>query len=292
MLYLVATVALGAAIAPPLFWAGRAFGAQHSIRVLVQSDFPRYFNRAILIAAVALLWPFARSLLAGGRFRVSLQEDAKRGRHLTAGFVISIGVMLALVVFLLQRGFYKMRPDFALRQLVPILCSAAGASVVEELLFRGALLGLLRRSLQKYTALFLVSALYSAVHFVQPPRMEIAPDTVNYLSGFALLPEVFWRFAQPVEVLYGFSTLFLLGWILGYTAIKTRALWFSIGLHAGCIVGKFGAGKLARRTGDAMPWFGKDLVTGLGPLLALSAMGLIVWAWLKYVDSPRYPGRD
>ena len=292
LLYLLATVALAAAIAPPLFWMGRAVGAQFGIRVFVESDFPRYFNRAILIAAVALLWPLARSLRVGGFSSLGLQPDAKRGRHLTAGLAISLGVMFALVAFLLQRGLYKMRSDFALRQLVPILGSAAGASVVEELLFRGALLGLLRRTLQKYTALFFVSALYSIVHFVQPPQIEIAPETVNVFSGFALLPDVFWRFAQPIEVLYGFSTLFLLGWILGYSAIETRALWFSIGIHAGCIVGKFGAGKLTKRTGDAMPWFGKDLVTGIGPLLALGAMGLIVWAWLKYVDSPPPPNRD
>jgi membrane protease YdiL (CAAX protease family) len=193
-------------------------------------------------------------------------------------------VMLALAVFLVQRGIYLLRPDAQLGRLVPIIVSAAGASVIEELLFRGALLGLLRRSLKNYTALFFVSALYSAVHFIQPHETDISPNAVNFFSGFALLPDVFWRFTQPAQVLGGFMTLFVLGWILGFATIKTRALWCPIGIHAGCIVGKFSFGKIAKSTGDRMPWFGKDLVTGFGPLFVLGAMGLIVWAWLNFAD--------
>ena len=282
LLYLLATIALGAAIAPPLFWAGRLAGAQFGIKVLAESGFPRYFNRAVLIAAVALLWPLAKSLRVASFSSFGLQPDPRRWRHLVFGFATAFLVLFAFVAALLHEGIYRLRSDAAPALLAPILLSAAGASVIEELIFRGALLGLLRRTLAPHAALFFVSALYSIVHFVQPRAAGSRPDAIHFLSGFALLPDVFWRFTQPVQVLSGFTTLFLLGWILGYAAIRTRALWLSIGIHAGCILGKYGSSRLTKRTADWTPWIGGDLQTGILPLFVLGAMGLIVWAGLKF----------
>lgn len=289
LLYLAATVLLGAAIAPPLFWAGRWAGAHLGIKVLIESDFPRYFNRAILIAALAWLWPLAKSLRIGAISNLGLRPDPHRSRNLAFGLFISLVVMTALVAVLLHRGIYRLRADAALTQLAPILLSAAGASVLEELLFRGALLGLLRRTLSSHAALFWVSALYSIVHFVKPRGTGAPPDTIHFLSGFALLPDVFWRFAEPGQVLSGFTTLFLLGWILGCAAIRTRALWLSIGIHAGCILGKYGCNRITKRSADWMPWIGGDLQTGIIPLLALGAMGLAVWAWVKFGENKTQP---
>ncbi len=291
LLYLLATVALGALLAPPLFWAGRAVGVSYGIRVFVESDFPRYFNRAILIAALALFWPLAKSLRIGSFSKLGLQPDPQRWQHLAFGLVLAVLTMAGLIAILFGSGLYQFKPDPAPQRLFRVVLSAAGASVIEELLFRGALLGLLRRSLSNYAALFFVSALYSLVHFIQPRGVETPTESVNFLSGFALLPDVFYRFTQPWQVLAGFSTLFVLGWILGYAALKTRALWLSIGIHAGCILGKYGFNEISRRKGEAMPWFGRDLQTGIAPLLILGTMGLCVWAWLKYVSPPVHQSR-
>jgi CAAX protease family protein len=284
LLYLVATVLVGALIAPPMFWAGHALGARFGIRVLAQSDFGRYFDRAMLVATLALLWPAAAWLRVRGFSEFGLKPDARWWRHLAFGFAAAMLVMVAMSVFLVQAGIYRMRDELPFARLALVALSAVVVSVLEEMLFRGAILGLVRRTLAPYPAIALVSALYSIVHFIQPPQETVPADAVGFLSGFALLPEVFWQFTQPVLVLSGFTTLFVLGWILGYATIKTRALWLSIGVHASCILGKYGFAKLGKRTMDAMPWFGKDLQTGIGPLIVLSCLGAIVWAWLTFVE--------
>ena len=66
LLYLAATVLIGALLAPPLFWmAHAAAGHLHNARLkafVAKTDFERYFDRGILIAALALLWPLLRAL--------------------------------------------------------------------------------------------------------------------------------------------------------------------------------------------------------------------------------------
>ena len=118
------------------------------------------------------------------------------------------------------------------------------------------------------------AALYSIVHFIKPPEDVVEMKSVSWFSGFVLIPHAFWQFTDPMLLLGGFSTLFVLGLILGYAAVKTESLWLPIGIHAGMILGKFGFSKITVRREDALPWFGRDIQVGLGSLLALALLGL------------------
>ncbi len=74
-----------------------------------------------------------------------------------------------------------------------------------------------------------------------------------------------------------FATLFLIGWILADARLRTKALWLSIGLHAGWIFGNGIFNRLAHRRILALPWLGRNLLIGLVPLgVCLLTWGLVV----------------
>src|SRR5262249_57239269 len=62
LVYLLATVLLGALLAPPLFWGAQSLAANGVFAILSRYDFETFFHRALLIAALILLWPLVRSL--------------------------------------------------------------------------------------------------------------------------------------------------------------------------------------------------------------------------------------
>jgi hypothetical protein len=64
--------------------------------------------------------------------------------------------------------------------------------------------------------------LYSIVHFLKAP--EQTSTTVGWLSGFNSIANGFAQFADPLLVLAGFTTLFLIGWILADARLQTRSL--------------------------------------------------------------------
>ncbi|MGC3988279.1 MAG: CPBP family glutamic-type intramembrane protease [Chthoniobacteraceae bacterium] len=289
LVYLAAVLTLGALLAPPLFWLGQWAAHWPLLKGLGDFGFQKYFNRAELIAAVVLLWPLIRSLRVTGWRDLGLRHDPMRWPHLFAGFVIGGLVVIAMATGFLVTGFYQLRghPDWAALPL--IFLSAVVVATLEETLFRGLLLGLCLRSMRPLSALFAVTTLFAALHFLKPDdSFEIT--NVHWLSGFALLPHSFYQFANKMLLLAGFSTIFVLGWVLGLARLKTGGLWMSIGLHAGVVFLKMGLGKLARRKITALPWNGTDIQVGLVPLATLVLMGILMGLYLTY-ERKRHPAR-
>jgi len=284
LVFLLGSILLGALLAPPLFWTGQWIADLGGPQFLAETPFQRYFNRAVVLGFVALLWPTIRWLNVHSVSELGLRRDPHRWSHLVFGVFAGLFVMVLLGAVLIHFDVYRFKSDPPYSKLLKVVTSAAGASILEELLFRGAIMGLIMRTSSKWVALLFSSALYSVVHFLKSKDDLIPPDSVTWLSGFVVLPNSFWQFSEPFLVLSGFTTLFLLGWILGYAALRTHALWLPIGLHAGCILGKFGFTKLTKRKGEIFPWFGDDMIIGVGPLITLAVLGTFVWWWLRYVD--------
>jgi membrane protease YdiL (CAAX protease family) len=283
LIYLCGVVLLGAALAPPLYWAGQAVAAQGILRFLQETEFQKFFNRAVLIAAVLLLWPTVRWLGIGGWRDLGLEPDRRWKQHLAVGFLIAAVLLGAMAAAYAAGGVYRWKSALPWGQLPKLALSAVTVALLEEALFRGALLGLFRRSLAPRAALFFVTLLFAAVHFLKPDDDVVVP-LVTWSSGFALLPHVFHQFAQPTMLLAGFSTLFVLGWVLGEATLRTRALWMSIGLHAGLVFVKMGFSKFTKRAEEYLPWIGRELQIGLVPVFVLALIGLAVHWWLRYED--------
>ena len=273
--YLVGSVALGAAFAPWLFWAGQIASRFEHLHFLANTDFQRFFNRSVLLAAFLLLIPLMRWVGLDQLRNLGLRKNPRRLRHLFGGFLISASTMSALGACLVGFRLYQLKNPFPWHLLPPILLTAISVAFIEEALFRGAILGLVRQTLSTVPAAILVSALFSIVHFLSPAKEQIA--VVRWYSGFELLPHAFWRFSNPLLVLGGFTTIGILGLILAHATIRTGSLWLGIGVHSGLIFGKMGFNKVSKKLHDITPWFGSDITVGFGSILILLLLWFLIW---------------
>jgi len=283
LLYLAATVLIGALLAPPLYWIAH-LAANHLNSAalngfLSRTDFERFFHRAMTISALLLLWPLLRMLrIENFAFDLGLVRDRRGWKRLLAGFLIAIVPLLALALILVLTDAYRLHSHIDYRRLLTIPLTAIVVSVVEEFLFRGALQGAVRRTAVDNFAIVSVAILFAVVHFLTPQTAE--PPQIHWWSGLALLPDTLSQFSDPGLLLLGFTTLLLVGIILGYARYRTRSLWMPVGLHAGWVLGKMSLMECVRH-GRSWPWVGPDILTGLGPLLTLAATGGIIWWLLK-----------
>jgi membrane protease YdiL (CAAX protease family) len=312
--YFAAAIVLGALLAPPLYWMARSevierWALSTSLLQIVptggetvetggavykgpltflRADFQKFFNRAVLIAAIVLLWPVVRWLKVGTKHDLGLDADPRRWSHLARGFGIAALLVAAMAGAYLLFDIYDLKRATAEQPLpwghLPrIALTAAVVAVLEEVLFRGAILGLFLRAMRSYAALLWTSAIFAILHFLKPDD-DVTMEHVTWLSGFQLLPHTFHQFAEPVMLLAGFTTLFVLGWLLGYARLRTRSLWMSIGLHAGVVFVKMSFSKFTKRQEEFLPWIGPELQIGLVPVAVLLVALFLVWRRMEHED--------
>jgi membrane protease YdiL (CAAX protease family) len=138
-----------------------------------------------------------------------------------------------------------------------------------------------------------VSGLFAALHFLQPPddvavfvkgapipegAIFIDPDSST--AGFQLLQAIAMRFLHFELVLFEFVSLLVVGLILGYARYSTASLWLPIGLHSGWIFAYTFFGRIALRTPDLdshlQYLIGDDLKEGFVPLATLAMTAALV----------------
>jgi membrane protease YdiL (CAAX protease family) len=200
-----------------------------------------------------------------------------------------------LAVFYVAGGFVHLRPDPAWPALGRILLTATAVSGVEEIVFRGVVLGLCLWSLPRAGAIFVSTLFFVLVHFIKPSKTAMAPEAVGWSSGLAEALRFSDGLPQGGVLIFGAASLFVAGWILGSAAVRTRSLWLPIGLHAGWIFSQQ-TSNLVLQTASAspngyLPWVGPSLVsgavpTGILPLGVLVLTGVMVQLYLRYVFRP------
>lgn len=284
LLFLIGSALLGALITPWLYWGGEWLESKTQWKFLVDAGFHRYFDRAVLIAAALLLWPTYRSLNFRGMEELGIVRDPRRGAHVTVGFVSAAVCMAAFGGLLWYLGVFKLRGEPDWTALFKIALSAVTVALLEEWLFRGMILGFFRKALVDWAAVVSTSALFAIIHFLKPPSDDIG--TVDWLSGFRALPMCFEKFTDPGLLAAGFTTLFVVGCVLGWGVLRTRSLWLSIGLHAGWVFTKFSYTKISRRKiKETMPWVGEDIIVGFGALAVVLCSFVLCWILLRYVTT-------
>lgn len=299
--YLMATVLLGALLAPPLFLSCKWVVSQGWLEggplnalndALERSNFSRYFNRAMLLAAILMIYPTLCWIRAGlddpnrPASSLTLKANPDRWQQLALGFALAVVPLLLMGWMYVKVGYYRPRSadDFEWgRVIIKALTAAAGAAVVEELFFRWGLMGLILRTTRPFRALLFVTFIYTLVHFLKPPSGVQIPD-VTWSTGFWMTGQIFAQFGNPVFVMAEFATLFTIGWILGYVRLKTSSLWMGIGLHAGWVFGLKVFSPITRKKmalADMLPWAGPDLKTGVIPMAVVLLTGIVVWFLLR-----------
>lgn len=240
-LYFAAVILLGALLAPWLFWAVQQVAARVDVlHVYATYPFHRIFDRAIMLVALAGLWPLLRAI--GFRFWSDIGYVRARGwwRHALAGYVLGVASLTVMIGLLVVFGghplvFTKTSGQMA-GAAVKFFFVGAAVALIEETFFRGALQGALQRRMKAAGAILVASAVYSAVHFLKPNGVHIPADQVTWASGGKCLVWIVSQSLVQKGVFVGFVSLFLAGCVLGLAYAKTKALYLSIGLHAGWVL--------------------------------------------------------
>ena len=281
--YFAATILFGALAAPILYWAAQSLAAHGVFPALAKFEFESFFHRALMLGAIVFLWPFLRWLRIKGRRDLGLEPNRRWLRDILIGFLLSSLPVILCEIFLVQRGLYSIRAGFSWVAILPLIGTAIIVPLIEESLFRGLFLGVLLRSLRPWLANLLSAVIFSIVHFLKAP--DQTTTTVRWFSGFVSLSHSFDQFREPMLVVGGFTTLFVIGIVLAHARLSTRSLWLSIGLHAGWILASEAFGKMARRELVALPWIGKNLLVGLVPLAICLLTWVLLRMWLHYADA-------
>jgi membrane protease YdiL (CAAX protease family) len=242
---------------------------------LANAPFHRFVNRALLGLALLGLYPLLKALGAESPGDIGLTRPAGQWKNLGGGFLLGFISLALLAGAALAFGPRDFREEIETARLVRRLGSAAltamVVSVLEEVLFRGALFGSLRRVFHWGLALVLSRMIYAIVHFMESAR---APGPVTWHSGLQLLPLMLRGFADIDAVVPGFFNLTLAGMLLGLAYQRTGTLYFPIGLHAGWIFWLKSYGLLTtgpRAAHDA--WWGTArLINGWAALPVLAAV--------------------
>jgi hypothetical protein len=285
LLYFAVVFLGGALLAPWLYWLAR-WAASHGAgwSGLAAIPFHRFLDRSLLGLALLCLWPLLRR---GGMKSWRDLGFARQGgfacqalRGVAVGWA-SLAAVALLAFVCGQCVILNHSAGEVFRCLLSATWAAVAVAIVEELVFRGALFGLLRQAMPWTAALVASSAVYAAVHFIKQAETGLP---VRWDSGLALL----WRMlCHPPPLIPAFLTLFAAGSILALTYQRTGALYVSIGLHAGWIFWLKSYRFFFRQSGAAQSFWGGDkLIDGWLSFLVLAVIfGLI--ARQKPVAAPR-----
>lgn len=303
--YVLGVVVLGAILAPLLFWGGKHVVAEGWLAdgwaqglhgSMDRAHFSRYFNRAILLAAVLLTGPVLGALRSGGgseklswRERLDITPNAFWWQHGLLGLMVAGGSLLSLGMWYVSQDWYAMKESTSPwpQILLGALGTGLAVGLLEEIVFRGAFTALVAKFCKPLTTLVVVAVIFALLHFLQAPRsLEI--DPVRWSSGFALIGEVFAHFfrqlSDPAFFVAEFLVLLAIGLVLGYTRWRTGSLWLGIGLHAGWVMGVKILSSLTVRNFDRdamMPWLGDSLRVGSVSLFVVLLTGAGLWIWLR-----------
>lgn len=276
-------VFLGGALLAPWIYAGVGWAARTLGWVSVEVvPFHRVVNRSLLGLALVGLWPWLHHLGIRKWHDLGLKYRRGEWRRLAAGFMSGFVSLACVAILALAFGArrFDLGHDAAGvgRHLVNAGLAAVVVGFLEELLFRGALFGGLRRAYAWPGALAASSVVYAMVHFLARPA---SPPSVTWYSGLAQLGEMASGFVDVGRVIPGFITLVLAGVILGTAYQRTGSLYFSIGLHAGWILWLKSYGFLTSESVAGQSWFwgSSRLIDGLA---ALPVLGVTLWFVSRY----------
>ncbi|HKP76303.1 MAG TPA: CPBP family intramembrane glutamic endopeptidase, partial [Longimicrobiaceae bacterium] len=172
-------------------------------------------------------------------------------------------------------------------QFAGALATALVVAVMEELLFRGAIFGGLRRAMPWAAAMLLSSAIYAIVHFLGRPAN---PPQIGWLTGLEVLPSMLAGMLQPGGLVPALLNLTLAGVVLALAYHFTGDVLASIGIHAGWIFWLKYYGVLTRAVPgtDAVFWGRRKLVDGWLAFVALVVVLVLVAAVARRLS--RAPG--
>ena len=240
----ISAILFGALLAFPVYEIFSSFG---------EVPFRKVVSRTTLLSGLlfSLLYFAHYNGLSLRRLGIrSHRAHIRLFQGLAAGFII----VAIIEANLLALGIHDLNAErlLSLERLSLLLLggllTGLLVGIVEELIFRGALLGGLGRQTNTALALVTVSLVYAAVHYLKFRDLP-ADAAIHWNTGLTMLPPALFQFADPARY-DAMLTLFFLGLLLGLVRLLTGNLILCIGIHAGLVAGE----KLVRHVADFMPY--------------------------------------
>lgn len=313
--YAATSVLLGSWSAPLLYNAGKALAEVSQSKntngplewlagVCQRTEFPKFFETSLLVAAGILFLPFIEWLRSGhgGSLLKALPprppRDGRGRRLMKSCGHAGIGFLVVTALFLLLAGLLSLAGVLAWKPpggSIPTLiwqgfAIALGLAVFQEILFRGLAMGIFLRSARPAAAIAMAAVLFALVHFLHPPPGMNVVDPDASGVGFELLRAIAASFFR-LHVFFGiFAPLLALGAVLAHARWSTASLGLPIGLHTGWI---FIHGLLDDFTirGKSIFWGLSDasLRQGMLPLAGLIFIGYLIRQFTARRDATDAP---
>lgn len=294
---MLSSLVLAAAIAPWIYQAGKSLAAAAAAGEMnpllewlgaacQRARFSRFFSRSLVFSAVILLplvcWRIQRIRLGmdcGSRTCCQNCWKSALTQVFTA-FGIAAGLLWGTGMMLELAGAYSLNPNppSLSKFLNKIVIPAVAVPLLEEWLFRGVLLGLWLKLVRPFAACLGTSLFFAFIHFLEPPAGSVIADPASPGAGFELLGKILLHFTELRFFATDFVVLLAIGMVLAWARVRTGALWFSIGLHAGWIFAFKGFNLIHQSVEEhpLRPWgVGESLRSGLVPLLTLALTALL-----------------
>lgn len=212
-------------------------------------------------------------------------------REVFNGALLGMAIMFVLIIVFLSLGVHEPEPElefnleFVVVMLIKAILTGIMVALIEETLYRGAMLGGLSRTTNIPVAIIVSSVIYSAVHFIKYPRVPADAD-IGWTTGLELLSGAFSRFQDPA-IIDSFLALFAFGVLLALVRLNKGNIIQCMGVHAGVVM----AIKIIRDMTDYVPGNHYEyLVNRYDHLLGYLAfvwLLLIIAVYYRYFYKPR-----
>jgi len=199
--------------------------------------FPRIFDRVVMVTLAAVIVANARQLRLVARLKSGFANPVGNLGRLIRGFAIAVAAVAALwAIATISSGSAVNVSSRLLTKLPGTVAAALLIAIIEEGFFRAILLSGMRDDFGARVALLLSSAIYALAHLVRSPaRFQL--HGIHPMAGFEVLASSFGQFSDPSASLTLLIGLFLLGLVLAEAFLLSGTVYFSLGMHAGLVVG-------------------------------------------------------
>lgn len=206
---------------------------------LTHYKFERILSRLVMVLSLTALLIFVRKDLKN-LFRYGLEWDENRSpgsllRGVGIG-VFTLAFLTAVEVLLGGRSFIPRWAGWVpvVAKTVQYTFSALLVGFLEETLFRGWCYSTLKKRFSMWGSLFATNGIYAILHFFKGGKYPVPQDPA-FSDSVRVMLHLLDPLRSPLELLPTFFGLLLFGLILSFCYLRTGSLYFSIGLHAGCV---------------------------------------------------------
>lgn len=248
--------------------------------------FERIFNRIVMIASLVAVLVFVR-INAATLEGYGLTWKSESPRLFLIGFLSGLVTLGSLAVLKAFCGVARWSPEsMALTAVFLKILGVFGAAVligvIEEFFFRGFIYDSLKKVFRGRVlcAILVTSVFYSLIHFIGEKKPFIGPDPI-FSDSLKLIVTPLTSLLEWQSFWRGAVGLFLFGIVLSIASIRSRSLYPSIGLHAGCVFFVKLDGLFVDFSNDyPFLWGSAKMYDGLSGWLFLTLLGVVALRFL------------